>query len=283
MTATSATENGTLFVVATPIGNRSDITLRALEILKTVGVILAEDTRHSLQLLNAYGIKKPIKSLHEHNEKDKAAEIITKLKQGENFALLSDAGTPLISDPGYILVNTAKQEGVQVVPIPGACAFITALQAAGVACDALSFFGFLPAKSAARIKRLEEIIALSHSLIFYESTHRISACIEDICKVFGSNTQIVIAKELTKTYEKIIRAQASDVIEWLQAEPQNSKGEFVIIIPPRAVKLESNYDLSTLKVLLAELPLKQAVKLAAKIMGKPKNELYQIALHLNEE
>lgn len=277
---TSATENGRLFVVATPIGNKNDITLRALEILKTVGVILAEDTRHSLQLLNMYGIKKPLQSLHEHNEQDKAAAIIAQLKNGENYALLSDAGTPLISDPGYILVNLAQQEGIQVVPIPGACAFITALQAAGVACDALSFFGFLPAKSTARVKRLEELSLFPHSLLFYESTHRIISCIEDIGSVFGSDTLVVIAKELTKRHENIIRGQVTEVLAWLQEEPQNTKGEFVVIIPPRVFKLTSDYDVATLHILLDELPLKQAVKLAAKIMHKPKNELYQIALQI---
>ena len=281
--ATSATENGTLFVVATPIGNRSDISLRALEILKAVGVILAEDTRHSLQLLNAYGIKKPLKSLHEHNEKEKSDMVLARLKDGESFALLSDAGTPLISDPGYVLVNLAKQHGIKVVPIPGACAFITALQAAGVTCDALSFFGFLPAKSSARLQRLKELQGISHTLIFYESTHRIIDCVTDIGSVFGDDACVVIAKELTKTYENIIRGTVKEVLSWFAGDSQNIKGEFVVIIPARVQAEESSYDLSALKILLEELPLKQAVKLAAKIMDKPKNELYQIALELRGE
>ena len=283
MTATSATENGTLFVVATPIGNRSDISLRALEILKTVGVILAEDTRHSLQLLNAYGIKKPLKSLHEHNEKEKAEMVLAKIMEGESFALLSDAGTPLISDPGYVLVNLAKQRGIKVVPIPGACAFITALQAAGVTCDALSFFGFLPAKSSARLQRLEELALISHTLLFYESTHRIIDCVTDIGRVFGEDTCVAIAKELTKTYENIIRGTVTEVLAWFADDAQNIKGEFVVIIPAREQVDASNYDLAALRILMDELPLKQAVKLAAKIMDKPKNELYQIALNLKGE
>ena len=281
--ATSATENGTLFVVATPIGNRSDISLRALEILKAVGVILAEDTRHSLQLLNAYGIKKPLKSLHEHNEKEKAESVLASLKQGESFALLSDAGTPLISDPGYVLVNLAKQNGIKVVPIPGACAFITALQVAGVTCDALSFFGFLPAKSSARLQKLKELQGISHTLLFYESTHRIIDCVTDIGNVFGEDADVVIAKELTKTYENIVRGTVAEVLLWFARDSQNVKGEFVVIIPAREQIQESSYDLSTLKTLMDELPLKQAVKLAAKIMDKPKNELYQIALELKGE
>ncbi len=283
MMATSATITGTLFVVATPIGNRNDITLRALDILKSVGVILAEDTRRTLQLLNYYGIKKPIRSLHEHNEKEKADEILNKLELGENFALVSDAGTPLISDPGYSLVSLARKRGISVVPVPGACAFITALQAAGVPCDALSFFGFLPAKANARQTKLKTLLSISHTLIFYESTHRICDCVADIGDVFGKETSLVLLKELTKTYEKFIHSSASEVLTWLQEDPQNTKGEFVLIIPPRVLPNENNEDLTILQELLHELPLKQAVKIAAKLMDKPKNELYKIALDYNKD
>ncbi len=283
MIATSATTNGTLFVVATPIGNRSDITLRALEILKSVNMILAEDTRHTLQLLNSYGIKNAIRSLHDHNEKDKADEILNKLESGESFALVSDAGTPLISDPGYALVSQARKRGLDVVPIPGACAFVAALQAGGVPCDSFSFFGFLPAKSKARCLRLQELLTLSHTLIFYESTHRICDCIVDIGKVFGEDTSLVLVKELTKTYEKFMHASVPEVLSWLQADSQHIKGEFVLIIPARELAREDNLDLTILQELLQELPLKQAVKIAAKLTDKPKNELYKIALNFADK
>lgn len=282
MIATSATTSGTLFVVATPIGNRNDITLRALEILKSVDIILAEDTRHTLQLLNSYGIKNPISSLHDHNEKDKAQDILNKLESGTNFALVSDAGTPLISDPGYSLVSQARKRGLTVVPIPGACAFVTALQAAGIPCESFSFFGFLPAKSVARCTKLRELLFIPHTLIFYESTHRICDCIIDIGKVFGENTSIVLLKELTKTYEKFIHASCAEILNWLQSDSQNIKGEFVLIIPLRELVQDDNNDLKLLRELLQELPLKQAVKIAAKILDKPKNELYKIALELQE-
>ena len=278
MIATSATINGTLFVVATPIGNRSDITLRALEILKSVAMILAEDTRHTLQLLNSYGIKNSIRSLHEHNEKEKADEILNKLESGESFALVSDAGTPLISDPGYSLVSQARKRGIDVVPIPGACAFVAALQVAGVPCESFSFFGFLPAKSKARCAKLQELLPIAHTLVFYESTHRICDCIVDIGQVFGENTPLVLLKELTKTYEKFLHAPVPEVLNWLQADSQHTKGEFVLIIPPRALAREDDVDLTILRELLQELPLKQAVKIAAKLMDIPKNELYKIAL-----
>jgi len=280
MIATSATTNGTLFVVATPIGNRNDITLRALEILKSVDVILAEDTRHTLQLLNAYGIKNPISSLHDHNEKDKAQDILNKIETGTNFALVSDAGTPLISDPGYSLVSQARKRGLKVVPIPGACAFVTALQAAGIPCESFSFFGFLPAKSSARCTKLRKLLSISHTLIFYESTHRICECIIDIGKVFGENLQIVLLKELTKTYETFMHSPSIEILKWLESDSQNTKGEFVLIIPPRDLVQEDNNDLTILRELLRELPLKQAVKIAAKILDTPKNELYKIALEL---
>lgn len=278
MIANSATITGTLFVVATPIGNRNDISLRALEILKSVDMILAEDTRHTLQLLNFYGIKNSISSLHEHNEKDKVNEILDKIEFGSSFALVSDAGTPLISDPGYSLVSNARKRGIMVVPIPGACAFVTAMQAAGVTCDSFSFFGFLPAKSSARVAKLQDLSRIAHTLIIYESTHRICDCLKDICQVFGEETQVVLCKELTKTYERFVNATAIEVLNWLQSDGQNIKGEFVLIIPSRVFRDEINEDFTILYELQKELPLNQAVKLAAKIMGKSKNELYKIAL-----
>ena len=280
MTMTSATQNGTLFVIATPIGNKADITFRAVDTLKTVDVILAEDTRHSITLLNYFGIQKPLESLHDYNEKEKAEGIVAKLKDGISYALISDAGTPLISDPGYNLVKLAHEHNIKVVPLPGACAFITALSATGVASDALSFFGFLPAKSAARIKKLESVQSITHTLVFYESTHRIIQSVADIGLVFGNNCEMVLAKELTKSFENLIFGTVLEVIQWLNADPLHTKGEFVLIISPRTVIDDESKDIETLKILLNELPLKQAVKIAVALTGKSKNELYQKALEI---
>lgn len=281
MNEISARNPGTLYVVATPIGNRDDITLRALTILQTVDAILAEDTRHSIQLLTLLGIKKPLMSLHAHNEKDKSEQLIHKLLQGQSFALISDAGTPLISDPGYPLVCLAHGQDIPVVPIPGACAFITALSAAGVACDAFSFLGFLPAKQTARRTKLESARTIEHTLVFYESTHRILDCLDDVAFVFGENCPLVIAKELTKTFERFIRGNSETIKTWLLADKARCKGEFVLIIPQRPLMSDNEKNTAhILTVLLAELPLKQAVKLASQITKENKNEVYAQALTL---
>lgn len=278
---TSATTMGILYIVATPIGNRDDITVRALNILQSVDTILAEDTRHSMQLLTLLGIKKPLVSLHAHNEANKSETIIAALKQGKSFALISDAGTPLISDPGYPLVKLAHSHGITVAPIPGACALIAALSAAGVPCDTFSFFGFLPAKQAARCSKLEAMRAIDHTLVFYESTHRILDCIDDIATVFGEDCECVLAKELTKTFERFIAGNSARVKAWLQSDPGHCKGEFVLIIPPRTQPdVLHNKSTQLLTVLLKELPLKQAVKIAAQLTMENKNELYKIALDL---
>lgn len=281
MNEISARNPGTLYVVATPIGNRDDITLRALTILQTVDAILAEDTRHSIQLLTLLGIKKPLISLHAHNEKDKSEQLIHKLLQGQSFALISDAGTPLISDPGYPLVCLAHRQDIPVVPIPGACAFITALSAAGVACDAFLFLGFLPAKQAARRTKLESARTIEHTLVFYESTHRILDCLDDVAFVFGENCPLVIAKELTKTFERFIRGNSETIKTWLLADKAHCKGEFVLIIPQRPLMSDNEKNTAhILTVLLAELPLKQAVKLASQITKENKNDVYAQALTL---
>ncbi|MDA9271804.1 16S rRNA (cytidine(1402)-2'-O)-methyltransferase [bacterium] len=283
MMSTSARKAGILYIVATPIGNREDITLRALSTLQLVDKILAEDTRHSQQLLNSLGIKKPLVSLHAHNEGNKSEMIIAALQEGQSFALISDAGTPLINDPGYPLVKLAQAADIQVVPIPGACALITALSAAGIPCDTFTFYGFLPAKSAARRQKLETLIAVDHTLIFYESTHRIVESIDDISHVFGSTSELVLAKELTKTFERFVSGSCVDVKAWLQADAGHCKGEFVLIIPPRAVAVTKHDHEHLLTVLLSELPLKQAVKLACQITNEHKNELYKIALELQKD
>lgn len=280
----SATTMGILYIVATPIGNRDDITLRALNILQSVDTILAEDTRHSMQLLTLLGIKKPLISLHAHNEANKSNAIIEALQQGKSFALISDAGTPLISDPGYPLVKLAHVHGITVTPIPGACAVIAALSAAGVPCDAFSFYGFLPAKQTARISKLESLRTNDHTLVFYESTHRIVESIDDIATVFGEESELVLAKELTKTFERFISGSCTTVKNWLLSDRGHCKGEFVLIIPPRDTQTETHTETTRLlTILLEELPLKQAVKIAAQLTNEQKNEVYKLALTMKGE
>lgn len=280
----SATTMGILYIVATPIGNRDDITVRALTILQSVDTILAEDTRHSMQLLTLLGIKKTLVSLHAHNEAEKSETIIASLKQGKSFALISDAGTPLISDPGYPLVKLAQSHGITVVPVPGACALIAALSAAGVPCDTFSFYGFLPAKQAARCSKLESLLTMEHTLVFYESTHRILDSVDDIATVFGDACEWVLAKELTKTFERFIGGNSATIKTWLLADSGHCKGEFVLIIPPRAQIDELQHkSIQILTVLLKELPLKQAVKIAAQLTLENKNDLYKLALDLQKD
>lgn len=282
MTNSLATGIGTLYIVATPIGNRDDISIRALEILKSVDLILAEDTRHSMQLLTSLGIKNNLSSLHAHNEGEKSKQIIDQLLSGKTIALVSDAGTPLISDPGYPLVKLARQHHITVTPIPGASALITALSAAGVPCDSFIFSGFLPARQAARKSKLESLQAQDHTLIFYESTHRILECVDDIAQTYGQECELVLAKELTKTFERFITGTANEVKEWLLADPGHTKGEFVLIIPPRPTAIEEDANRELLSVLLDELPLKQAVTLACKITKANRNELYETALKIKK-
>lgn len=272
--------SGNLYIVATPIGNRDDISLRAIDILKSVDQILAEDTRHSKQLLLPLGITTPLISLHAHNEAEKSNELILALKSGRSFALISDAGTPLISDPGYPLVNTARQQGINVIPIPGPCAVIAALSASGAPCDTFTFIGFLPAKSGARREKLAAFKTCEHTLVLYESTHRIIDCLHDISNVLGSEREIVLAKELTKTFEAFVSGNCTTILQWLTEDNARCKGEFVLIIPPCSQKPESNHQ-ALLSVLLDELPLKQAVKIACQLTGGNKNELYKLALELS--
>ena len=279
MATNSAIKNGTLYIVATPIGNIDDITLRAINTLKSVDYILAEDTRHSTKLLNSVGIKNKLSSFHAHNENEKYARVIDDLQSGLDIALISDAGTPLISDPGYPLVQKAQLEKITVVPIPGACAIIAALSAAGVSTDTFTFAGFLPAKSCARISKIQELKKLETTIVVYESTHRIIDSINDIAKVLGSEAKIVLAKELTKAFETLINASCIDIITWLMADSNRCKGEFVIIIP--AVKTDSQLLVRELLTeLLADLPVKKAVKIASKISGANKNLVYDLALQL---
>ena len=273
----------TLYVVATPIGNLRDITLRALDILAHVDRVVAEDTRNSAMLLRHHGIDAKLVSLHQHNERERAAQIVEQLAAGQSLALVSDAGTPGISDPGAILVDCIRAAGYAVVPIPGASALSTALSASGMQTLPFSFHGFLPVKSAARKKYLQSIAAHTGTLIFYEAPHRVVESIDDLCAVFGAERAIVIARELTKLFETIHRCALGEAASWLAADANRLKGEFVLMIDgaaPDASATDAELQ-RLLRILLAEeLPVKQVAKLAAAISGASKNNAYEKALAL---
>ena len=278
---------GILYIVATPIGNLQDITQRALDTFAKVDLIAAEDTRHSGLLLSHYGIKKPFFALHDHNEQEKAHILVEKLKQGSNIALISDAGTPLISDPGFHLVRQCREAGIRVVPLPGACAAITALCASGIASDRFCFEGFLPAKSKARKDKLENIAEEDRTLIFYESTHRILDTLEDMQSVLGEERYIVFAREITKTWETITGNTIKNLREWLLEDPNRTKGEMVLIVEGKP-KSDNNDEISpqavkALELIAEELPLKKAAAIVAELYGYKKNALYQFGLaHLEK-
>lgn len=270
----------TLYIVATPIGNLDDITLRAINTLKQVDLIAAEDTRHSGLLLQHLGIKAKLFALHDHNEQEKSQLLIEKLKSGLSIALISDAGTPLINDPGYHLVKACRKNNINVVPIPGACAAIAALSVAGLPSDRFSYEGFLPAKTKARQDYLTTLIDEPRTMIFYESTHRLLDTLHDMQTIWGSDRQIVLAKELTKTWETIVHFSIKDLIEWLEEDSNRQKGEFVLIAEGVS-KTDDVIDakaINTLKLLLNELPLKKAAAITAEIYGLKKNQLYQLGL-----
>ncbi len=275
--------SGTLFIVATPIGNLDDITFRAVETLKSVDLVLAEDTRHSQKILNHFNIKTPISAFHDYNEREKCNTVIDKLKQGDSIALISDAGTPLISDPGYILVSAAKKNSVNVVPIPGPSALIAALSASGIPSDSFSFFGFLPSKQNARIKTLKTFASRPETIIVYESPKRIMATLTDMLFVFGEEREVCLAKELTKTFETILTTNIPNLIDYISADPGHQKGEFVLLISSTAKKgqLELDQQLDRLlPVLCSEMGSSKAAKLAAKITGIDKKYCYQRAIEL---
>ncbi|OCG08983.1 16S rRNA (cytidine(1402)-2'-O)-methyltransferase [Gilliamella sp. wkB178] len=274
----------TLYIVATPIGNLDDITLRAINTLKNVDLIAAEDTRHSGLLLQHLGIKAKLFALHDHNEQEKSQILIDKLKAGLSIALISDAGTPLINDPGYHLVKACRDNQIDVVPIPGACAAITALSVAGLPSDKFIYEGFLPAKSKARQDSLAKLVHETRTMIFYESTHRLMDTLDDMQAIFGADKQIVLAKELTKTWETIINLCVSDLIAWLNEDLNRQKGEFVLIVEGHN-KTENDVEpevINTLKLLQQELPLKKAAAITAEIYGLKKNQLYQFGLTLTK-
>lgn len=269
-----------LYVVATPIGNLQDMTPRAVDVLQQVEMVAAEDTRHSARLMAHFGINTRLVSVHEHNEHQRIEMIVHQLQSGASVALVSDAGTPLISDPGYVVVKGVREAGFKVVPVPGCAALITALSAVGLPTDRFVFEGFLPHKASARRQQLKQLADEVRTMVFYESPHRILASLADMQSVFGAERTVAVARELTKTYETIHVDCLSQLIDWMQTDSNQQKGEFVVVVQG-AVAEEQQLDakaLEVLDILLAELPVSQAAALAAKITGLKKKVLYQAAL-----
>lgn len=272
---------GICYVIATPIGNLDDISKRALDLLASADLIAAEDTRHSARLLQHYEIKTRMVSMHAHNEAGRVQQLIGKLKEGRNIAVISDAGTPVISDPGFDLVRHAREAGISVVPVPGACAAIAALSASGLPADKFIFEGFLPVKTAARKARLQELNAESRTMIFYESPRRVLSMLQDVAEVFGGERFVVIARELTKQFETIYGDQVAAVVSWMKQDENQQKGEFVVMVHGAAkTQLDEQEALRVLKLLLPSMPVKQAAQIASEITGFKKNALYQLALKI---
>jgi len=275
-----------LYVVATPIGNLRDITLRALDALTSADVIAAEDTRNTSHLLTHYNISaNRLLALHQHNERGAAEKVVALLQQGQTIALVTDAGTPAVSDPGALLVEAVLAAGFRLIPVPGASAAVAALSASGLTAPHFLFYGFLPNKSGARRTVLEKLIEHPYTLVFYEAPHRILESVTDLQAVFGDEREIVLAREITKLFESIHRCKLGEAMAWLNSDANNQRGEFVLLVqaaPAKAEGLSSEVE-KTLALLLEDLPLKQAVQLAVKITGGNKNELYQRALELKNE
>ena len=275
-----------LYVVATPIGNLGDITLRALDVLGAVAVVAAEDTRNTRHLLQHHDIgDAKLLALHQHNERAGAEKIITLLQQGQSVALVTDAGTPAVSDPGALLIEAVRTAGFRVIPIPGASAAIAALSASGLSAPHFLFYGFLPNKSAARRAALQALADQTCTLVFYEAPHRILDCVADLYAIFGDEREIVFAREITKLFESIHHCKLGEAMAWLGSDPNNQRGEFVLLVSgavPRGEDMDAQTE-RVLVVLLSELPLKQAVSLAVQITGLNKNALYERALVLKQE
>ena len=282
---TDVEQGATLYVVATPIGNLADITLRALEVLKSVAVVAAEDTRVTGRLLGHYGIEKRLLPVHEHNEKRVAKQVLALLAGGKSLALVSDAGTPAISDPGALLIAAVREAGYRVTPVPGPNAAVAALSAAGSAAPHFLFYGFLPKRTAVRRKALSGIARLPYTLVFYEAPHRVAESVADLREVLGGTRRLVIARELTKLFETLHACTLAEAEAWLAADPNRRKGEFVLIVDgaDAAAEPDSSAAQRALAILLEELPLKQAVELAAKIGGGGKKALYRMALAMRKK
>ena len=285
MSSANQHSSPTLYVVATPIGNLQDISLRALEVLKSVDAIAAEDTRHTSHLLSHFAIQKKLIAVHEHNEQQSAQILLGRLQAGESIALVTDAGTPGISDPGAIVVNVLREAGINVVPVPGASAVIAALSASGITANGFLFYGFLPASGSQRRKTLESLKGYHSTLVFYEAPHRIVECIEDLDLVLGSDRRITIARELTKTFETFHQCNLAEAKAWLEADSNQQRGEFVLLVEAAPLVDAAPIDEEAeriLRLLLTDLPLKQAVKLASEITSVKKNLLYEFALKIKE-
>lgn len=274
---------GTLYVVATPIGNLEDMTPRAVRVLSQADMIAAEDTRHSAKLLRHFNVGTKTEAIHEHNERSQVPRLVEFLKAGKSIAFITDAGTPLVSDPGFHLVRAARQAGIRVVPVPGACAAIAALSAAGLPSDRFVFEGFPPAKSAARRAVFEKLREEARTLIFYESPHRILESLGEMTEIFGPGREAVLARELTKQFETVHNGTLAELFEWVERDTNQQLGEFVILIHgvPRAEQEAMDAEAErVLRILIEELPVSQAASLAAKITGLKKNKLYEYALSL---
>ncbi len=275
-------ESGALYVVATPIGNLEDISVRALRVLREVDRIAAEDTRHTGQLLRHFGIETPLLSLHEHNEHARLEQIVTLLREGKAVALVSDAGTPLISDPGFPLVRELRRQGLRVIPVPGPSSLLAALSVAGLPTDRFVFEGFLPAKTAARRERLQALAREERTLVFFEAGHRIAETLADLAAAFGGERPAVVARELTKRFEEVHGAPLSELATWLDADPNRGKGEFVVLAQgaPATTAADTSDIRRLLTALLSELPVSRAVVVAARLTGLRKKPLYDLALAL---
>ncbi len=276
---------GVLYIVSTPIGNLSDITYRAVETLKDVDLVAAEDTRHSRYLLENYNINSRLMSLHQHNERARVSQIRELLDEGKNIALISDAGTPLISDPGYRLVADLRSSGYEIVPVPGPSALIAALSVSGLPTDSFYFGGFLASKSSQRKARLEKLRDAQETLIFYEAPHRLYSSVKDLVEVMGESRELSLARELTKRYETIKLCKAGEMLEWLSSDQNQLKGECVLLVAPAPIdkaisgveKLDANI-LSLLENLSSQLPPKKVSQIVSEYTGVPKKVLYQALL-----
>ncbi|WP_419535414.1 16S rRNA (cytidine(1402)-2'-O)-methyltransferase [Endozoicomonas sp.] len=275
-----------LYIVSTPIGNLGDMTPRAIEVLRQVDVIAAEDTRHSKRLMNHFGIATPLIPCHDHNERHQAEMIVRRMQAGETVALISDAGTPLISDPGFYLVRSVREAGFRVVPVPGACAFVAALSVSGLPTDRFYFEGFLPAKGAGRRKRIEALAAFSSTWGVYESPHRIMDLMEDLSAVLGDGRYITLAREITKTFETVIAGTVSEVQAVLASDSNQQRGEFVVLV--EGYKEEESSEISPeiekmLQRLMDDLPIKKAASVVADLTGVRKKVLYELGLKLKSD
>lgn len=274
-------QQSTLYIVSTPIGNLQDMSPRAIETLKGVDVIAAEDTRHTTRLLRHFGINTPLTALHEHNEREAVGQLVRRLREGQSVAQVSDAGTPLVSDPGYHLVRAAQEAGIAVSVIPGPSATLAALAVSGLPTDRFVFEGFLPPKPGARRRRLQALAEEPRTLVFFEAPHRVSDSLADMADCFGAEREGVLARELTKTFETVRRAPLGELAAWVEGDSNQQKGEIVLLVhgaPERSSEIDPEAE-RILGLLAAELPLKQAAALAARITGLKKNALYDFALH----